>query len=116
GLAQVAFNHRKLVITGGGIPAYFYIPAKEFRCLFEFFGTDAQVGQLQQSVGILRIGFQRPLEKYLRGGVISLPLLNKTHIEKTGDVARVELQALLEVLFRFVKAAEMSVRQSHEGE
>src|ERR1700730_1799408 len=111
---QVALDHRELVITGSRIAANFYVAAEKYCSFLELLARKTKVGQLQQSFGIIRVRFERLLEKTFGGAVISLALLDVTHIEKAGTVARVELQAFLKVLLGFIKATEMAIGKPHE--
>src|SRR5258707_12201903 len=95
--------------------AYLYIAAQEIHGVLEFLVGDAQVRELQQGFGKIRVGLQRFLEKGFRGGVIALPLFDVAHVEKTGSVTAVQVQSFLKKFFCFVEAPEMAIRKAHEG-
>src|SRR6266436_2117511 len=114
GLVQVALDHRELVIAGGRIAADFYIAAEKYRGFFEFFASYTKVSHFQQGFGIIRIGLERLLEITFCGGVVSLPFSDKSHVEKTRAVARVQLQSFLKILLCFIESAEMAIGKSHE--
>ena len=46
--------------------------------------------------------------------MISLPLLDVTHVEQARSVVRIELEPSLEIFARFVESPEMPVRKPHE--
>ncbi len=113
-LMEAAFDHGELVVTRSGVAAHFHVSSEKLGGLFQFLVFDAQVRQLQQRVGEIRIRTQRLLQQLFGFGVISLMLLDIAHVKQAGSVAWIELETFLKVFPGFFEPPEMAVREAHK--
>src|SRR5438445_8199049 len=79
------------------------------------FALNSQIGQFEQSFRKIGIGTKSLLEELRSFGFVSLPLLDITHVEEAGSVARIFFQPLLKIFLGFVESAQVPVRESHES-
>src|SRR5271170_3620392 len=114
-LAQTPLDHRELVVSGSRVPADTNILPEQFCGLRKLPGGNPEISQFQKCVGIVRIESKGLLIHRFGGRGISLALSDITQIEEAGTVVRVQLQSLLKILLRLIKAPQMTVGKSQKG-
>ena len=102
---QIAFDHCQFVVTLGGLVANFYEAAKKLGGFGKTFCRDAEVCELDESIGEIGIGFEGLLKIVFRFGLIALAAFYVADVEEARRVVRVELEALFEILAGFVESA-----------
>ena len=112
---QITFDHGELVVALCGIVADFYETAEKFGGFGETFGRDAEVCELDESVGEIAIGLERLLKILFRFGLIALAAFDVADVEEARRVVRVELEALFEILAGFVEAAEVAIGEAEKS-
>ena len=102
-LFQIAFDHSEFVIALGGIATDFYVATEKFGGFGEAFGGDAEICELDESVGKIGIGFECLLKIAFRFGLIALAAFDVANVEEARCVVRVELEALFDESIVFIQ-------------
>ena len=111
---QAALDHREFIVARCRRTGNADELSEQFLSLFEFLLRYPQVCQFEQCIRLIGADSQGFLKVMLRSGVVSLALLDITHIEETRAVVRIFLQPFFKIFACFVETSELAVAESQE--